>query len=223
MPRKSRKANAAVRRNQARQPEGIPAKLQVPPDLVEGIPAHQQVPPDPVDEIPAKQQVPCHVDGIPDKHQVPPVKVDETCKNHFERNSCIESLERNSCTENLLENTFEGNSCIESFERNSCTENLDRKSGNECSAVCTGKNPAPVEMFTDVCGSFHQGDLRFSEYGRGTQCTCNALLALCHLSETFNMTSSDLDQILVRGDELHTMLVQYFVTGRYKSPQVPFE
>lgn len=57
-----------------------------------------------------------------------------------------------------------------------------------------------------VHGNIHQGDVMFTELTRGRQCTCNALVALCklrHITELSMPSSSDIDDILIKGDELY--------------------
>lgn len=60
-----------------------------------------------------------------------------------------------------------------------------------------------------VTGSFNQGDSRFSPESRGTQCSCNALTALCHFCSNFRSTTEDLDNILKQGDTTYKIAVQY--------------
>ena len=56
-------------------------------------------------------------------------------------------------------------------------------------------------------GSFHQADLRFGN-SAGTQCTCCALVSACFtlVKSPGKWLSTDLDFIIVKGDEIYNSL-----------------
>lgn len=56
-----------------------------------------------------------------------------------------------------------------------------------------------------VMGSFHQGDMQFSEYTAGRQCSCNAVIALIFINIYEVITTSHIDRILQEGDKLYTI------------------
>ena len=53
--------------------------------------------------------------------------------------------------------------------------------------------------------NFHQGSTIFPQAGR--QCTCMALLALCHLQNKMQIISTDLDEILYEGNDLYCQII----------------
>ena len=60
-----------------------------------------------------------------------------------------------------------------------------------------------------IKGNFHQGAEIFSEVSRGKQCVANSLIALCLLStKTSVCSSSDIDTILMLGDEMYRYIIQ---------------
>jgi hypothetical protein len=59
-----------------------------------------------------------------------------------------------------------------------------------------------------IFGSFHQGDLRFSPFSRGSQCTCMALTVLMKCYEGFSFTSEFLDQTIIAGDQIYKIVVE---------------
>ena len=62
-------------------------------------------------------------------------------------------------------------------------------------------------MSSVICGNFHQGDSnRFSILSVGKQCVCNAMIALCILPMTKNVTPATLDIILSQGDEWYNAI-----------------
>ncbi len=85
--------------------------------------------------------------------------------------------------------------CVKDMPENKSriAENVPSEEEQMPCQPCTMKEPQNVRA------SFHQGDARFSQDRRGTQCTCMALTALCHLSETSTLDQSDVDGILIDG------------------------
>jgi hypothetical protein len=59
-----------------------------------------------------------------------------------------------------------------------------------------------------IFGSFHQSDARFSQFSRGSQCTCMALTMLIKCYEGFSFTSEFLDQTIVLGDQIYRNVVE---------------
>lgn len=62
----------------------------------------------------------------------------------------------------------------------------------------------PILFFsTKVLGTTHQGNENFSESTRGTQCTTNSLLFLLKDAVARISSPSEIDSLLLEGDELH--------------------
>jgi hypothetical protein len=59
-----------------------------------------------------------------------------------------------------------------------------------------------------IFGSFHQSDARFSQFSRGSQCTCMALTMLIKCYEGLSFTSEFLDQTIVSGDQIYRNVVE---------------
>ncbi len=94
-----------------------------------------------------------------------------------------------------------------------CVTNMPENKSRIAENVPSGEEqmqcqPCTMKELQNVRASFHQGDARFSQDRRGTQCTCVALTALCHLSEASTLDQSDVDGILMDGDTLHQIQIQ---------------
>ena len=69
-------------------------------------------------------------------------------------------------------------------------------------------NPGPTyNIFKFVKASFHQANIMFG-YTAGTQCACNVLFSLCwsKIKSVCFWNTTDLDYILIKGDELFKKL-----------------
>ena len=73
-----------------------------------------------------------------------------------------------------------------------------------------------------VFGSFHQGDQRFSEETRGSQCVMNALMAL--MKEGNINSTTDLDKVLYNGDMLYNRIMSEMkANGTFQSRLMSFD
>ena len=62
-----------------------------------------------------------------------------------------------------------------------------------------------ISYVSKIRGNFNQGDTQFSADSRGVQCSCNALVMLCHVQTIFNdIKPYHLDSVLRDGDKLYT-------------------
>ena len=67
-----------------------------------------------------------------------------------------------------------------------------------------------VEYLKRLLGNFHQGHSMFNKDSRGLQCSCNSLVMLCRIPDIMiQLDKKHLDQILIDGDYLYRMTVQY--------------
>ena len=61
-----------------------------------------------------------------------------------------------------------------------------------------------ISYVSTIRGNFNQGDEQFSADSRGVQCSCNALVMLCHVQTIFNdIMPYHLDSVLQDGDKLY--------------------
>ena len=61
-----------------------------------------------------------------------------------------------------------------------------------------------ISYVSTIRGNFNQGDEQFSAHSRGVQCSCNALVMLCHIQTIINdIMPYNLDNILQDGDKLY--------------------
>ena len=117
----------------------------------------------------------------------------------------LNELERNT---NIYENenNENGNNDISG---NSDDFNKAEFKTNNRNDVCWQKAPKKGNFiaFHSVQGSFHQADILFEE-NAGTQCVANCLAALSYhrLRNAKYWTSTDMNRILMTGDELYTFL-----------------
>ena len=58
-----------------------------------------------------------------------------------------------------------------------------------------------------MCGSFHQGSDSFSVESRGSLCVSNALCTLIHAQFSNTCSSTEIDEILVKGDILYKKIL----------------
>ena len=65
-----------------------------------------------------------------------------------------------------------------------------------------------------ITGHFAQSDQRFHIDSRGKQCTCNAVVFLCHCNAGFEINSHSIDAILDEGDRLYQQLVDLLKQSR---------
>ena len=65
-----------------------------------------------------------------------------------------------------------------------------------------------------ITGHFAQSDQRFHIDSRGKQCTCYAVVFLCHCSAGFEIDSHSIDAILDEGDRLYQQLVDLLKQSR---------
>ncbi|KAJ8048717.1 hypothetical protein HOLleu_01147 [Holothuria leucospilota] len=66
-----------------------------------------------------------------------------------------------------------------------------------------GTNSNKLHFDKIICGTFHQGDERFSINSLGRQCSCNALISLAYIQHLEVITSAKIDEILVEGDAMY--------------------
>ncbi|XP_061169173.1 uncharacterized protein LOC133178496 [Saccostrea echinata] len=102
---------------------------------------------------------------------------------------------------------------VYSVERESTTSSLLDRNVEEN----TFEMAQPTSYSVSVQGSFHQGDPLFGE-NAGTQCVANCLAGLAYgiLKSPIIWQTSDMNKILVTGDELYTYLQQSSeITSRY--------
>ncbi len=112
---------------------------------------------------------------------------------------------------------------IEHCAKTMLENNLTTLQKAACDAEQRECQPSTVIHQQNIHASFHQGDARFSQDRRGTQCTCMALTALCHLSETSTLDQSDMDGILMAGDTLHQIQIQHLKSlYKYRSNSLTF-
>ena len=78
----------------------------------------------------------------------------------------------------------------------------------EIAETCHYCQPSGKTMKHAIWASFSQSSSRFSEVSRDRQCTCNAIIFLLYFKTTHTFTTSVLDKILVKGDDLYSEIIE---------------
>ena len=97
------------------------------------------------------------------------------------------------------------------IDLSSIKEKLNSDSEYELAPISNICNKDIVKVIT---GHFAQSDQRFNIDSRGKQCTCNAVVFLCHCSAGFEINSHSIDAILDEGDRLYQQLVDLLKQSR---------
>ncbi|XP_062622277.1 uncharacterized protein LOC134283815, partial [Saccostrea cucullata] len=124
------------------------------------------------------------------------MNTDENMKMNTERN-VINVQEQNEC---INDDYIENDSSFR-FERQYTGKLIDA----EFPSASESRQQADIKK--SIQGSFHQGNLMFGE-NAGTQCVANSLVALAYhkLKNSKHWQATDMDNVLVMGDELYTFL-----------------
>ncbi|XP_076838347.1 uncharacterized protein LOC143483367 [Brachyhypopomus gauderio] len=87
-----------------------------------------------------------------------------------------------------------------------------------------GLQKEQVNNVTCVRASHSQADVRYAEFSRNRQCTCNALTFLSVLHEISQVESKDLDYILKQGDLLYTSIKKKLINeGKFAHDYLAFD
>ena len=119
----------------------------------------------------------------------------------------------NSC---LRAQNESANSCFrtqtESSSRHLCAQRGDDETQSSCPSVET------------IFASHHQGDGRYSVFSRGCQCTCMSLSVILTMFEDNEFSTSYLDRVLYRGDNLYKKVVMDLMNEhKFKSKLLSFD
>ena len=119
----------------------------------------------------------------------------------------------NSCLQAQNESA---NSCFraqnESSSRHLCAQKGDDESQSSCPSVET------------IFASHNQGDGRYSVFSRGCQCTCMSLSVILTMFEDNEFSTSYLDRVLYRGDNLYKKVVMDLMNEhKFKSKLLSFD
>ena len=129
--------------------------------------------------------------------------------------SCLRAQNEsaNSC---LPAQNESANSCFlaqnESSSRHFCAQRGDDESQSSCPSVET------------IFASHNQGDGRYSVFSRGCQCTCMSLSVILTMFEDNEFSTSYLDRVLYRGDNLYKKVVMDLMNEqKFKSKLLSFD
>ena len=119
----------------------------------------------------------------------------------------------NSC---LRAQNESANSCFRAQNKSSsrppCAQRGDDESQSSCPSVET------------IFASHNQGDGRYSVFSRGCQCTCMSLSVILTMFEDNEFSTSYLDRVLYRGDNLYKKVVMDLMNEhKFKSKLLSFD
>ena len=143
------------------------------------------------------------------KHIEQPVQQETQTQNQPQGNSTYDSEEYfDKCPYTM---TLPKKQVQHEIDLSSIKEELNSNSEYELAPISNICNNVIVKVIT---GHFAQSDQRFHIDSRGKQCTCNAVVFLCHYSAGFEINSHSIDAILDEGDRLYQQLVDLLKQSR---------
>ena len=154
-------------------------------------------------------------------------------KNRKTLNTCSKLCDMNLLNDsgdmNLLNDSAEMNLLNDSAELN-IEVKIANKAQNEplnnalAISVNSAKNGDIEQTRKLMFGSFHQGDVSFSPFSRGSQCTCIALTMLLKSYEGFSFTPEFIDRTLIAGDMLYSeTLKRLQAKGKFLNKLLQFD